>query len=249
MAQTNPEADKRFVVSPKMSGPAHQPLAVYHLSHDLRGPLNSILGFSELLLEGIEGPLTEYQEADISAIYQSAQNLLRLINDLVDLSKLEADRLKFDLGPVELKAVVDAILSTDFGTNKPEQVELVAKIPDDLPAIVGNRDRVEQMIDSLVRYAFKKVKAGQVIIAASGADRTVTMRVIFGEESLPAEEIAELFELAVHVDSAGRSELGPGGLALPLTKGLVETHNGELWVESNQNAGTTFHLKLPIFEQ
>jgi signal transduction histidine kinase len=249
MAQTDPEADKRFIVSPKMSGPAQQPLEVYHLSHDLRGPLNSILGFSELLLEGIEGPLTEYQEADISAIYQSAQNLLRLINDLVDLSKLEADRLKFDLGPVELTAVVEAILSTDFGTNKPDQVELIASMPDDLPDVLGNRERVEQMIASLVHFAFKKVKVGQVIIIAARVDQAVTIQVSFGEEALADEEIAELFALGVHVDSAGRSELGPGGLAMPLAKGLVEKHQGELWVESEEGEGITFYLKLPVYEE
>jgi signal transduction histidine kinase len=249
MAQTNSEGDKRFVVSPKKSGPARQPLEVYHLSHDLRGPLNSILGFSELLLEGIEGPLTEYQEADISAIYQSAQNLLRQINNLVDLSKLEANRLKLDPGPVELKTVVHRILSADFGTDKSEPVELVGMVPEDLPPILGDRERVEQMISSLARFAFKKVKAGQVMIVAARTGQTVTIQVSFGEEVLPAEEIAELFELVVHVDSAGRSELGPGGLALPLTKGLAEKHQGELWVESNVNAGTTFYLKLPILEE
>jgi len=249
MAQTNPEDEKRFIVSPKRVDPSRQPLEVYHLSHDLRGPLNSILGFSELLLEGVEGPLTEYQEADISAIYQSAQNLLRMINNLVDLSKLDADRLKFDLGPVELKPVTEEILSFDFGTNKPEQVELISTISGDLPAVMGNRDRVEQMIASLIIFSFKKVKTGQVVIAAAGTDQAVTLQVSFGEEALPGEEMAELFELAVHVDSGGRSELGSGGLDLPLIKGLVEKHNGELWVESNENAGTTFYLKLPILEQ
>ena len=249
MAQTNPEADKQFVVSPKMSGPARQPLEVYHLSHDLRGPLNSILGFSELLLEGIEGPLTEYQEADISAIYQSAKNLLRQINNLVDLSKLEADRLKLDPGPVELNTVVHRILSTDFGTDKPEPVELAGAVPEELPPIWGDRERVEQMIASLVRFAFKKIKVGQVVITAVEAGQSVAIQVHFGQEALPADEIAELFELVVHVDSAGRSELGPGGLALPLVKGLVEKHQGELSIQSVESEGTTFYLKLPVFEQ
>lgn len=249
MAETNPEADRQFVISPKMSGPIRQPLEVYHLSHDLRGPLNSILGFSELLLEGIEGPLTEFQAADISAIHQSARNLLRQINDLVDLSKLEADRLKLDPGPVELKTVVHQILSTDFGTDKPEAVELAGVAPEELPPILGDRERVEQMIASLVRFAFKKIKMGQVVITAVEAGQFVTIQVNFGQEALSPEEIAELFELAVHVDSAGRSELGPGGLALPLTKGLVEMHQGELAVQSVETEGTTFYLKLPVHEQ
>ncbi len=249
MANSDPSPKKSFVVSEKMSDPSRQPLEVYHLSHDLRGPLNSILGFSELLLEGIEGPLTEYQEADITAIYQSAQNLLRLINELVDLSKLDADRLKFDFSPVDVETVIQSILSFDFGPNKPEQVELVSLVTEALPPIRGNQDRVEQMIMSLVRFGFKKMKTGQVMIKAESKDKLVIIQVVLGGVALSTEVMSELFELVVHVDSAGRSELGPGGLALPLAQGLTEMHNGEVRVEQDEINGTTFYLQLPVYEQ
>jgi signal transduction histidine kinase len=249
MASSDPSPKKSFVVSEKMSDPSRQPLEVYHLSHDLRGPLNSILGFSELLLEGIEGPLTEYQEADITAIYQSAQNLLRLINELVDVSKLDADRLKFDFGPVDVEAVIQSILSFDFGPNKPEQVELVSSVTEALPPVRGNQDRVEQMIMSLVRFGFKRVKSGQIVIKAESKDKMVIIQVILGGVELSTAEMSELFKLVVHVDSAGRSELGPGGLALPLAQGLAEMHNGEVRVERDEINGTTFYLQLPVFEQ
>ena len=249
MANSNPSPKKSFVVSEKMSDPSRQPLEVYHLSHDLRGPLNSILGFSELLLEGIEGPLTEYQEADITAIYQSAQNLLRLINELVDVSKLDAGRLKFDFGVVDVEAAIRNILSFDFGPNKPEKVELVSSVTEALPPVRGNQDRVEQMIMNLVRFGFKRVKSGQIVIKAESKDKMVIIQVILGGVELSREEMSELFKLVVHVDSAGRSELGPGGLALPLAQGLAELHQGEVWVERDELNGTTFYVQLPVSEQ
>ena len=249
MTATNSEEQKHFFVSPKLADSSRRPLQVYHLSHDLRGPLNSILGFSELLLEGIEGPLTEYQEADITAIHQSAQNLLRLINTVVDLSKLEADRLKLDFAPVALDAVIQKVLAFDFGPNKPEQVELVADLPAELPSIWADRERVEQMIMNLVRFAFNKAKSGQVVIAADSAGRAVTIQVSFSQQvGLAPAQVSDLFELLVHVDPAGRSELGPGGLELPLTRALAEKHNGQVQVESHNEQGTTFVLTLPTSE-
>jgi signal transduction histidine kinase len=107
-----PTPDRKRVVV--QQNPDSEPFEVYHLSHDLRGPLNSILGFTELLLEEIEGPLTDIQKEDILAINQSAQNLLHLINTMVDLSKFDAGRMEFNLGEVALDQVVNTVLASDF---------------------------------------------------------------------------------------------------------------------------------------
>lgn len=237
---------KRFVLARSTAGSSDQPVEVYHLSHDLRGPLNSILGFSELLLEGVEGPLTEYQETDITAIRQSAHNLLWLINTLVDLSKLEADRLKFDLAEVDLTDIIQKVVILDFGGNKPEKVDLVADVPTALPLIWGDRERIEQMVASLVRFAFKRKKSGPVVISATGSDQTVTLQVNLSGVELSPAQLADLFDLVVHMDKAGRSELGPGGLELPLVRGLAEKHNGRVGAESNRDQGTILSLQLPV---
>jgi len=246
MTQSSSETGKNFVVSPKMSGSVTQPLEVYHLSHDLRGPLNSILGFCELLLEGIEGPLNENQEDDISAIYQSAQNLLQIINTLVDLSKLEAGRLSFDETAVDLAELVQKIMGHDFGTTKAEGVELVARVPEGLPPVPGDRNRVEQIVMNMVRFAFKTKKSGQVVLSAARNGDHLTVQVDINQLVLTPEQLAELFELAVHTDSAGRSELGPGGMELPLTRGLAEAHHGRVWAESAPDFGTRLYLQLPL---
>lgn len=246
MAESTPQPMKVLALNKNLTSTSQQPLELYHLSHDLRGPLNSILGFCELLLEGIEGPLNENQESDIAAVYQSAQNLLGLISSLVDLSKLEADRLIFDFGPVNLDKVFNNVLGFDFGTSKPEQVELVAKLPDSLPPLAGDADRIKQMVMNIIRFAFRTAKTGQVVLTAeSNNDQTVTIQVDIETLVLPTDQLAQLFELVVHTDSAGRSELGLGRLELPLVRGLATAHQGQVWAESEEGRGTTLYLKLP----
>ncbi len=250
MSVTDAESKNSFLVSKKPANSSFQPLEVYHLSHDLRGPLNSILGFSELLLEGVEGPLNENQEADIGAINQSAQNLLRLINNLVDLSKLEADCLNFEFVAVEVNKVVQKILADDFGASKPEQLELAANLPKAEPVVSGDRDRVEQMVMSLVRFGFKMQKTGQIVItvAVEEAAGEVIIQVRLAETRLEPEQLAGLFELGVQVDETGRSKLGLGGLELPLARGLAEKHGGRLWAESIADQGLAFYLGLPVYQ-
>ena len=105
------------------------------------------------------------------------------------------------------------------------------------------------MIMNLVRFAFNKAKSGQVVIAADSAGRAVTIQVSFSQQvGLAPAQVSDLFELLVHVDPAGRSELGPGGLELPLTRALAEKHNGQVQVESDNEQGTTFVLTLPTSE-
>jgi light-regulated signal transduction histidine kinase (bacteriophytochrome) len=223
-----------------------QPLEVYHLSHDLRGPLNSVLGFSELMLAGIEGPLTEHQEADLIAIRQSARNLLWLIDTVVDLSKLEADRLKLEFGQVDFKRVVQEVLEVDFGTIKPDDVELAADLPADLPPLWGVTDRVKQVVLSLVRFGFKMQRKGRLIIGADVKDRMAIVKMRLDHVTLSAEQVADLCELVVHIHDAGRAELGPGGLEMPLVQRLVQSQNGQVWVESKPDSGTTIYVSLPL---
>ncbi len=233
---------KSFVLTDNST---EQWLEIHHLSHDLRGPLNSILGFAELLLEGIEGPLNENQMADITAIYQSSQNLLSLINSMVDLSKLEANRLPLTFKAVKLNEIVKNILAFDFGTLKPSTVTLIANLPHNLPTIQGDPPRIEQMLMNLVQFVFKLKKSGPVFIEATYNENFVTIYIKAGEMIILPDELETIFQLAVITDSTGRRKLTRGGLQLPLTRQLANKHNGQVWVESNEHAGTKFHLKLP----
>ena len=102
------------------------------------------------------------------------------------------------------------------------------------------------MVASLVRFAFKRKKSGPVVISATGSDQTVTLQVNLSGVELSPAQLADLFDLVVHMDKAGRSELGPGGLELPLVRGLAEKHNGRVGAESNRDQGTILSLQLPV---
>ncbi len=226
---------------------SRQPLELHHLSHDLRGPLNSILGFSELMLEGIEGPLNMHQEADLAAINQSARNLLWLIDTVVDLSRLATGQLNIESGTVDLNQIIQNVVDFDFGTIKSEEVEFASNLPNMLPPLWGAPDRVEQMVMSLVRFSFKMQKTGRVTITARNDDQQAIIQVNLDSVTLSPDKLAKLFELDIHVDAVGHTELGPGGLELPLAHHLAKEHNGRVWAESKQDSGTTLYLQLPLY--
>jgi signal transduction histidine kinase len=246
MTDAAPARHHTLALQKQTSGPSRQPLEVYHLSHDLRGPLNSILGFAELLLEGIEGPLNETQQADISAIYQSAQNLLHLINTVVDLSKLEADRLTFDPKKIDLDEVIEAALPNLIAA-EPGQPELVNQISPTLPAIWADRDRVAQMLKSLLKFAFKATKKGPITLTAWNEAAEVILRLEMAQAGSPQAEGTDLFELMVNVDPTGRTSLGRGGLELPLVRFLAEKQRGRVWAESHSSA-LTIYISLPMHD-
>jgi signal transduction histidine kinase len=249
MTEASSERSQSFVVQPRKAEASGQPLALHHLSHDLRGPLNSILGFAELLMEGIEGPLNENQQEDITAIYRSARNLLHLINSVVDLSKLDADKLKVELGTVNLNEVIEKIVAYDFGLEESKRLEVVSEVDQLLPQLLVDRNRVEQIITNLVRFGLRMQQEGQMTITAENDDRAVILQLGLEDVSLSDEQISELFELVVHTDNFGHTKLGLGGLELPLAQLLAEKHQGHLWVERNEASGTTFNLKLPVHRE
>lgn len=248
MVEVRPEKAHVFSLQKQTVNPSRQPLEIYHLSHDLRGPLNSILGFSELLLEGIEGPLNNIQQEDIAAIRQSAQNLLQLINALVDLSKLEADKLALTFGSVQIHDVVQKVLKAQAIVSRSGQIQMAAHVPESLPPVWGDSDRIEQMILSLAAFALKIQGGGSLEITARHDDQEATLQITAPILVMPPEQLEELFDLSVKIDPAGRGELGKGGLFLPLVQALAERQRGQVWAESRAGSGTIFYLKLPLHQ-
>jgi len=240
---TNPTSDhKRIVVQQNVDA---EPFEVYHLSHDLRGPLNSILGFTELLLEEIEGPLTDVQKEDISAINQSAHNLLRLINNMVDVSKLDANRLDLNAGEVDLKAVVEDVLNSDFWLRQAGHVKVVVDFPDDL-LLWGDSLRLAQIFEELLVWA--KLKGAQdVKISATSDPAAVKVQIYLAGVIIPAQDMDDVFRLIVRQDAAGRNHLGPGGLEIPLVRRLAEKQQGQVWAEG-KGSGSSLYLTLPLTE-
>ncbi|MCB0162585.1 MAG: hypothetical protein KDI79_00060 [Anaerolineae bacterium] len=242
MTETNLQSNQFTIQNPTGSS-SSRPLELRHLSHDLRGPLNSILGFSELLLDGVEGPLTDLQSEDIAAIRHSAKHLLQLINTVVDLSKLAADELRIDFADILLADVIQKVVPL---IKREMSAEIVVNMPHPMPMVWGDPDRIGQIIFIVSHFLINQEKAKKFSLIVELDEADVTLRMIAPNLFLPTSKLDEIFELTVHVDAQGHSKLSYGGVELPLAWQLAACHQGRLWVESGEEAGTCFFLKLPL---
>ena len=217
-----------------------------NMSHELRTPLNSIIGFSRVVLKGIDGPITERQREDLSAIYNSGQHLLGLINDILDVSKIEAGKMDLDFEIVDLGQIVDGVLSTAVALVKDKPVELKRAIPDDLPTVIADERRVRQVLLNLVSNASKFTDEGFIRVAAEVDGGEVCVSVTDTGPGIAQEQIDEIFEPFTQVDASTTREHGGTGLGLTISHSFIQLHGGRMWVESEPARGSTFYFSLPL---
>ncbi len=217
------------------------------MSHELRTPLNAIIGFSDTMLNGVFGPLDNprYQEY-VQDILNSGQHLLSLINDILDLSKIEAGAMAVDHHPVALGHVVERALSMTRDSAMANGLCLDVDVAADLPAAEGDERRLLQVMLNLLSNAVKFTpEGGTVAIKAEVDAETVTIRVTDTGIGIAAADIPLALEAFGQIDSA-RSRRFPGsGLGLPLSRKLVELHGGSLTIDSHVGQGTTVIVRLP----
>lgn len=221
-----------------------------NMSHELRTPLNSIIGFSRVILKGIDGPLTEQQEQDLQAIHQAGQHLLGLINDILDLSKIEAGKMELSLSEVDLAEILRAVLSTAEGLIKDKPIELWLDLPPELPKVRADSIRVRQIVLNLVSNAAKFTDQGRIGISArtrihQGMEEIV-INVSDTGRGISAEDQAKLFQPFAQVEAPSTRTAGGTGLGLSICRHLVELHGGSIWVESEPGKGSTFSFSLPV---
>lgn len=224
-----------------------------NMSHELRTPLNSIIGFSRVILKGIDGPITEQQQQDLSAIYNSGQHLLGLINNILDLSKIEAG--KMELTPEELN-VADAIasvVSTSAGLVRDRPIKLVQEIESGLPAVRADPMRLRQILLNLISNAAKFTEQGSITISASLHTPStgipeVMVSVTDTGPGIALEDQKKLFQAFSQIDSSATRKTGGTGLGLSICKRLVEMHGGKISVHSAPGKGSTFYFTLPLLK-
>jgi signal transduction histidine kinase len=221
-----------------------------NMSHELRTPLNSIIGFSRVILKGIDGPLNETQEKDLTAIHSAGQHLLGLINDMLDLSKIEAGKMELALAEVDLEQIIHSVMSTAIGLVKDKPIELVTDIPDDLPKLQADSIRIRQILLNLLSNAAKFTDEGQIGVSVRRLkDKKPEQLIIAVFDSGPgiaAEEQHKLFEPFSQIDASTTRKTGGTGLGLSISAQLVELHGGRIWVESAPGQGSTFAFSLPL---
>ena len=222
------------------------------MSHELRTPLNSIIGFSRIILKGIDGPITDLQRQDLEAIFNAGQHLLSLINDILDLSKIEAGKMELTFTEVDVAAMVQDVLTTTQALVKGKPVRLEADIEPDLPPLRVDAKRFRQILLNLLSNAAKFTKEGHIRVRAYREVDPLTAYtevVLAVEDTGPgiAPEHAErLFQPFYQVDNSLTREVGGTGLGLAITRNLVELHGGRIWVESEIGRGSTFYVAFPV---
>jgi signal transduction histidine kinase len=224
----------------------HKSEFLANMSHELRTPLNAVLGYTELMVDGIYGALPEKALGVLERVQSNGKHLLGLINDVLDLSKIEAGQLK--LAPVDysLREVVNTVVSATESLAAEKQLKLVVAVPRDLPVGHGDDRRIAQVLLNLVGNAIKFTEAGEVRLGASIANGSFTVSVSDTGPGIDSADQARIFEEFQQVDTSATRRKGGTGLGLAISKRIVELHGGRIWVESTLGQGSTFSFTLPV---
>jgi GAF domain-containing protein/DNA-binding response OmpR family regulator len=219
-----------------------------HMSHELRTPLNSVIGFSEVLCDGLVGRLTPEQMECADNILSSGEHLLALINDILDLSKIEAGRMKLDIKTFDVKEWVEEVLVTIMPLVEKKSQTLTTELAEDLPPLAADPFRIKQVLINLLGNANKFTPAGgDITLSCRMADsETLVFSVADTGIGIKPEDQDIIFEEFRQSSGVSVGETGGTGLGLAISRRLVEMHGGHMWVDSEYGIGSTFSFLLPI---
>jgi len=225
------------------------------MSHELRTPLNSIINFTQLIAMGIAGPVTDEQVTMLQTSLGSSRHLLQLINDVLDISKIQAGKLNLYIEEdvnlnEEIKEVVDMAepLLQKQNTALEQPIRFIQDVDHDLPLTACDRRRIRQVLLNLLSNAVKFTEQGSITLSVKTKGEEFIFAVMDTGPGIPQDMQARIFEPFVQATSDIKHSQGTG-LGLPISRSLVEAHGGDLWVESNMGEGTTFFFTLPIRRQ
>ena len=217
-----------------------------NMSHELRTPMNAILGFTELMLDGTYGELPEALHEPVVDIQTNGRHLLRLINDVLDLSKIEAGRMDLMLGEYAVEDVLETVRASLRSLASEKGLEFVVTTPPGLPRAFGDSKRVSQCLVNLAGNALKFTREGGVEIGVDLRDDVLLFHVSDTGIGIPADQLDAVFGEFRQVDPAITREFGGTGLGLSITRKFVELHGGRIWVESELGKGSTFFFTIPL---
>lgn len=221
-----------------------------NMSHELRTPLNSILGFADVMLEELDGPLTEYMHNDLRLIQKNGQHLLHLINDVLDMAKIEAGRMNLNPEKFRVSEIFEEVTSITSTLASEKNLALfIEETSDEEAEVYADRTRIRQVMINLVNNSIKFTEKGKIAVKVAPMEGgRVLISVKDTGIGIPPEKLESVFQEFTQVDTSTTRKVGGTGLGLPISRRLVEMHGGRLWAESTgvNGEGSTFFVELPV---
>ncbi len=225
-----------------------------NMSHELRTPMNAIIGYTDLLLDGVDGPINSEQEKSLHKVGSNAKHLLQLINDVLDISKIESGKIELHPREIDLRWLTESVLPTFVPMIRQKDLSLRLDFSEDLPLIYADEDKVAQVLINILSNAVKFTDKGEIIISARPSDRgikpgdTPLFVEVCVEDTgigIKKEDIGKLFDKFSQLDVSSTRQYEGTGLGLSIARGLVVLHKGMIWVTSHYGRGSRFCFTLP----
>ncbi len=224
----------------------HKSEFLANMSHELRTPLNAILGFNEMILGQVYGEVPGELQEPLADIQSSGKHLLRLINNVLDLAKIEAGHMELALADYSVQDTVESVRASLRPLAVDKGLEFVAAVPEDIPLAYGDGGRIVQCLMNLAGNALKFTRQGRVEIAVELRGDLLVYRVADTGIGIAADKIETLFAEFRQGDTTITSEFGGTGLGLSITRKFVDLHRGRIWLESELGSGSTFFIAIPL---
>jgi signal transduction histidine kinase/DNA-binding response OmpR family regulator len=226
-----------------------------NMSHELRTPMNAIIGYTDLLIDGVDGPINEEQDKSLNKVATNARHLLQLINDVLDISKIEAGKMKINPKELDLKLMIESVTPVFEPQMKAKGITLTVDIPDDALHIYGDEARLKEVLINLLANAIKFTHQGGITISARLSERGVRpgeaplfMEICVADTGIgiKEEDIGKIFDKFVQADLTTVRQYEGTGLGLSIARGLISLHKGMIWVTSKFGEGSAFCFTLPL---
>jgi signal transduction histidine kinase len=224
----------------------HKSEFLANMSHELRTPLNAILGYTELILDNIYGVVPEKIQEVLERLGKNGRHLLNLINDVLDLSKIEAGQLSLSLNEYSMEDVIQTVIASVEALVAEKDLELKVDVPKDLTIGKGDEQRIAQVMLNLVGNAIKFTDDGEVKVEVNVANETFQVAVHDTGPGIKEADHQKIFDEFQQADGSSTRKKGGTGLGLSISKKIIDMHGGRIWVESTLGKGSIFRFTLPI---